>query len=56
MAGIWFWCVFGFGIALMELQRAEVPSGGIRHDTLTTAPGTTTLWSGLPATPAIRDA
>jgi hypothetical protein len=19
--GIWFWCVFGFGIALMEVQR-----------------------------------
>ena len=55
MAGIWFWCVFGFGIALVELQRAEVPSGGIRNDNLT-ASATPTVWSGLPATPAIRDA
>ena len=29
MAGIWFWCVFGFGIALMELQRAEVVSAAV---------------------------
>jgi hypothetical protein len=27
--GIWFWCVFGFGIALTEVQRYGYPSTNI---------------------------
>ena len=29
--GIWFWCVFGFGIALIEVQRRGYTSPFVRH-------------------------
>ena len=31
MAGIWFWCVIGFGIALVEVQREEVAGARVRR-------------------------
>ena len=33
--GIWFWCVIGFGIALMEVQRCNYPSPFINRNPLT---------------------
>jgi hypothetical protein len=30
--GIWFWCVFGFGIALIEVQRSGYPSPFIKRN------------------------
>ena len=32
--GIWFWCVFGFGIALIEVQRWGYTSPFITHNTI----------------------
>ena len=30
--GIWFWCLFGFGIALIEVQRHSYPLRSVRND------------------------
>ena len=30
--GIWFWCLFGFGIALMEIQRGDYPLPSIKRN------------------------
>jgi hypothetical protein len=55
-AGIWFWCVFGFGIAALETQRVKYARRTSVYELATSGPrpAFALRTNGLPTVPSLR--